>query len=190
MYICTILKTVSEKSDNWTVSTSIDVVSDVITTFHWNFFSRIRWKKECTLEKTNCAKLYRGIYSEGEKKRRRRSVRKFRENRKVPRVLGGWANNFVGYKSNAISLSRAEYGARVSIMEKARRREVTKNLVPSETNHLGTFCDGTHGSRDSFFAAIYIFQYIRGITQSSKVGWQCHWKRNSMYVSPTRFMYQ
>jgi len=55
-------------------------------------------------------------------------------------------------------------------MEKARRREVTKNLVPSETNHLGTFCDGTRGNRDSFFAAIYIFQYIRGITQSSKVG--------------------
>lgn len=79
----------------------------------------------------------------------------------MPRVLGGRANNFVGYKSNAIS--RAEYEARASIMEKARRWEVTKNLVPSETNHLGTFCDGTRESRDSFFAAIYIFQYIRGI---------------------------
>lgn len=68
-------------------------------------------------------------------------------------------NNFVGYKSNAIS--RAEYGTAASIMEKARRWEVTKNLVPSETNHLGTFCDGTRGSRGSFFAAIYIFQYSR-----------------------------
>lgn len=55
----------------------------------------------------------------------------------------------------------AEYEAAASIMEKARRWEVTKNLVPSETNHLGTFCDDTRGNRGSFRAARYIFQYSR-----------------------------
>lgn len=55
----------------------------------------------------------------------------------------------------------AEYRAVASIMEKARRQEVTKNLVPSETNHLGTFCDGTRENRDGF--CYDIFFNIRGI---------------------------
>lgn len=147
----------------------------LITAFRWNFFFRIRWKKkECILWIKNelCRALPRNIFG---KKRRRRYVWKFRENRKVPRVLGGRVNNFVGYKSNAIS--RAEYGAAASIMEKAGRREVTKNLVPSETNHLGTFCNGTRGNRGSFFAAIYIFQYSsESQTRSSKVRWQYYWE--------------
>lgn len=104
------------------------------------------------------------------RKKKEEGVRKFREDRKVPRVLGGGANNFVGYKSNAIS--RPKYGPVASIMEKARRREVTKNLSPSETNHLGTFCDGTRGNRASFFAAIYIFQYILRVeSHTEKTTW-------------------
>jgi len=57
----------------------------------------------------------------------------------------------------------AKYRAAASIMEKARRREVTKNLVPSETNHLGTFCDGTRENTDGFRAPRYIFFNIHGI---------------------------
>lgn len=86
-------------------------------------------------------------------------IRKFCENRKVLRVLEGRANNFVGYKSNAIFRARGGIWRAPSIMEKARRWEVTKNLVPSETNHLGTFCDGTRGNRGSFRKVRYIFQY-------------------------------
>lgn len=103
----------------------------------------------------------RAVYF-GRRKKKKRSERKFRENRKVPRVLGGRANNFVGYKSNAISRARGGiWSGGVHYGKKARRREVTKNLVPSETNHLGTFCDGTRGNRGSFRAARYIFQYSR-----------------------------
>lgn len=158
----------------------------LITTFHWNFFPGFveKKKKGCLLEQTNCAAaLLRNIF-EGEKKEGpyesfARTV-KCRECSEAGRIILS-VIKVMRYLAQNMERRRPLW---------KKRRKVTKNLMPSETNHLGTFCDGTRGNRDSFFAAIYIFQYIFAKSQSGKVGWQCHWKRNSTCVTPTRFMYQ
>lgn len=56
-------------------------------------------------------------------------------------------------------------------MEKARLRPrgggATKNLPPSETNHLGTFRDGTRENRGELPRRRGIFFNIRGITRGA-----------------------
>lgn len=70
-------------------------------------------------------------------------------------------NNFVGYKSNAISRAPEYESGGVHYGKKGGcGGEVTKNLLPSETNHLGTFCDSTREDRGSSLAR-HIFQYSR-----------------------------
>jgi len=113
--------------------------------------------------------LWRAVASERctwEEKKKDRTIRKFCENYKVPRVLRGWTIS-LDIKVMRYLVRAAEYGTAASIMEKARRREVTKNLVPSETNHLGTFCDGTRGN--SFRTAIYFLIFSKSEMRSSKV---------------------